>query len=490
MGEAGNKMFEEELKNFQKEIIDICLNAVGDTVDTICAYCSTENGGYSFNMFTLVEKNVRTLGQLDIEKEKIEKCLTTGTMKLPELDGICQKYNEPQPTEMKIVYDVKAETFEVEYQYKPVLKRKSAGEVFMAWVEAYRHPKEEKPKKAPAKKGIALKKGWVHKQDGARGPMISESAVLRGQELIYFFKYEKDGFGESQLKCLDLLSQEEKSLFTEKHIIRDMGIAENGRRYFTSMSRKLYCIDESTGAVIWETKVEDGNTAWEISADENNIYMFSQHLYAIDKASGEIVWKSPENLKHSKCSMAINDKYVYRGNSGGGVFAFDKTNGEIAWQFGNDMYGGHCILLSEEVLLVTAAVKGFGKVYLLKAETGELISEMDMEMGCNRRPLVEGNMVYLGNALGEMKCFEVTPENALVEKFSYKADANVTTEPVLDGDILWFATEKGNLYGLNKETGEEIMKKKKVGAVPRWISVYEDGLLILSDKGQVEYYQK
>lgn len=320
--------------------------------------------------------------------------------------------------------------------------------------------------------------------------MISESAVLRGQYLYYFFKYEKDGFGESQLRCFDLSSPEEKSLFTEKHIIRDMGIGENGRRYFTSMSRKMYCIDENTGGIIWETKVEDGNTAWEIITDEKNIYMFSQHLYAIDKASGEIVWKSLENLKHSKCSMAINEKFVYRSNSGGGVFAFDKTNGEIAWHFGGDMYGSHCILLSDEVLLVTAAVKGFGKIYLLKAETGELISEMDMEMGCNRRPLVEGNLVYLGNAMGEMKCYEVTPESALVEKFSYKADANVTTEPVLDGENLWFATEKGYLYGLNKYSGEEIMKRKKVGAVPRWISSYEDGLLILSDKGQVEFYQK
>lgn len=183
MGNTANKAYEEELKRFQREMIDISLQAVGTCVDTICAYCSTENGGYSFNMFTLVDKKVRTLGQLEIEKEKVEKCLTTGTMKLLELDDICLKYNEPQPTEMKIVYDVKAETFEVKYQYKPVLKRKSAGEAFMDWVEVYRHPEEEKTKKTSAKKGIALKKGWVHKQDGARGPMISESAVLRGQYL-------------------------------------------------------------------------------------------------------------------------------------------------------------------------------------------------------------------------------------------------------------------------------------------------------------------
>ena len=96
------------------------------------------------------------------------------------------------------------------------------------------------------------------------------------------------------------------------------------------MSRKLYCIDENTGEVIWEAKVENGNTAWEIIADEKNLYFLSRHMYAVDKVSGEIVWESPENLKHSKCSMAINDKYIFRGNSGGFVFAMDKKSGEIS----------------------------------------------------------------------------------------------------------------------------------------------------------------
>lgn len=490
MGDAVNKVYEEELKKFQQEIIDLCLNTVGTEVDTICAYCSMENGGYSFNLFALVGKSVRTLGQLDVDKEKVNECLSSGTMKLLDLDAICQKYHEAQPTEMKIIYDVHKETFEVEYQYKHVLKRKSAGEVFMEWLDSCRHPKEEKAKKTPIKKGITLKKGWEHKQGGARNPIISETGVIREQKLLYTFTCEKEGFGVSEIRSLDLQTQEENCLFTEKHYIRDLGVAESGKRYFTSMSRKMYCIDDITGEVIWETKVDDGNTAWEIIADEKNVYMFSQHLYAVDKATGAINWKSPENLKHSKCSMDMNESYIFRGNSGGSVFAFDKRNGEITWRFGNELYVSNCILLDEKVLLVTAALKGLGKVYLLNAATGELISETDMELGCTKRPVVVDNLIYLGNGMGEAKCFELSPEYALAEKYSYKGDSAVTTGILLDGEILWFATEKGYLYALNKETGEEEMKKKKVGAVPRSLSVYENGLLVLSDKGQVEFLQK
>ena len=98
--------------------------------------------------------------------------------------------------------------------------------------------------------------------------------------------------------------------------------------------------------------------------------------------------------------------------------------------------------------------------------------------------------MYVGNNMGEMKCFEISPEYELTEKFSYLADSSVSTQAVLEGDSLWFATEKGYLYGIDRHTGEEIAKKKKVGGNPRWISIYENGLLILSHKGQIEYYQK
>lgn len=489
MSDVINKAYEEDLRKFQEEIIRICLDTVGSDVDTICAYCCTENNTYSFNMFTLVGQDVRTLGQLDLERNVVMGALRTGTHHLLRLDEICEAHNALHPTEMKIVYDIKSSTFSVDCKYTPVLKRKSSADVFDAWVESYRHPKVAKATK-PVKNSIVLKKEWGFKQDGLRGPMTSETAALNENTLVYFIKYEKDGFGESQLRAFDLKKQEGKTLFSEKHIIRDIGVSENGRRYFTSFSGKLYCIDDNNGEVLWAVKVGTGNASWEILTDEKNVYMFNQHMYAVDKISGEIVWENPDNLKHSKCTMAINAKYIYRCNSDGFVFCMDKASGEIVWRFGDNLYGGNCILVSENVLFVTAAVKGFGKLYMLNAFTGELISVVDMEMGCTRRPLITGNLIYLGNGLGEVKCYELSEEYTLTEKYSYKFDSSVTTQITLDGDFLWFATEKGYLYCLDKGTGEEQMKKKKVGAVPRWLSIHEGGVLVLSDKGQIEYFSK
>lgn len=50
MGDTVNRAYEEKLKIFQREIINICLDTVGTEVDTICAYCSTVKNACSFNL--------------------------------------------------------------------------------------------------------------------------------------------------------------------------------------------------------------------------------------------------------------------------------------------------------------------------------------------------------------------------------------------------------------------------------------------------------
>lgn len=491
MNETQNPAFEDALRNFQLELIALCLDTVGTDIDTICIYCCNEKIVTSFNLFTMIGNNVRTLSQLDLDQEVISSCLGNGSLRLFELSTICKKYDAPQPTEMRIVYAVKSETFQVEYKYKPALKGSSLpGDVFHQWIEDIRHPKEAKPKKSAGKKLLAPKKVWEYKQSGLREVMVSETAALNANELTYFLEYKKDSFYESQLKRFNLHSQEEKVLFTERHVIRDLGLSESGRRYFTSFSRKLYCLDDTTGEIIWATEAGRFNASWDIVMDEQNIYMHNGRIYCINKVSGEIVWESSEDIKDAGSPIAITDEYICCGTSGGSILCLDKNSGKLVWTYGENLYAKNGFLLSDDVFFVTASDKGFGKLFLLNATSGDLISETDMELECSRTPLLDGNVMYVGNNMGEMKCFEISPEYELTEKFSYLADSSISTQAILEGDSLWFATEKGYLYGIDRHTGEEIAKKKKVGGNPRWISIYENGLLILSHKGQIEYYQK
>lgn len=490
--EQKKQQFEKELLCIQEKIIKICLTAVGESVDTICAYCYTLNGSYSFNMFTLKEQRVRKLEQLNISYSEISKAFDDGIAQLILLQKLCQTYKVICPVEMKIVYDLNGSPFTVDYTYPPVKNKELFEKGFDLWLDSYYHPAWTASTKQ-IKKGILLKKQWTVKQSGLRNPLMSETATINDNTLVYFLEYDKsdqNGYYESQLRYLDLKNLKERTVFSERHVIRDIGISENHRRYFTSFSGKLYCIDENEGNILWEVRVGKGNASWEIIADENNVYMFNGHMYAIDKQSGQIVWESPENLSHSKCTMAINEKYIYRCNSGGTVFCMDKSNGKIIWKFGERTYDGNCILLSDTILFVTVSVNGFGKMYMLNAYNGAMISETVMEKCCTRRPQVVGNMIYLGNELGEVKCYEISAEYKLTERYSFLSDSSVTTTITMENNLLWFGTKKGYLYCLDKQTGEEMTKRKRIGTEPRWISAYEGGLLVLSDKGQIEYFSK
>lgn len=305
--------------------------------------------------------------------------------------------------------------------------------------------------------------------------------------MTYFLEYSKAGFFESQLIRFDLKDKEPKTLFTERHIIRSIGICEEGRRYFTSFSGKLYCVDDKTGNAIWITEAGRGNASWSIDMDEKHIYMFNERVYCIEKTTGNIVWESNENYKHSGCSIVLQGEYLYHGYSDGAIYCMNKNSGAILWRYGEGLYPREIVLIGEDKILVTIA-NSFGEMFLLDKKSGKLISKVATEAQIYSIPVVMDNLIYVGNDAGEVYCFELTAENELVQKFRILADSKITSTIVIEEDILWFATEKGYIYGFDKITGEEMVKKKKGAARPKWIGFCEGELLILSDKGQIESY--
>ena len=58
----------------------------------------------------------------------------------------------------------------------------------------------------------------------------------------------------------------------------------------------------------------------------------------------------------------------------------------------------------------------------------------------------------------------------------------VTSAPVIAGDKLYFGAEDGSVYCVNKDTGEEIEKKKKVKGACRGIVPYGDGIIAYADR--------
>lgn len=137
MSNEKNKVFEDEFMEVQSNLLALTLETTGKIVDKIFAYCSIEKKSMMFNVFFEVNGEIKTLNLLGLDGKNAMQLLRVGTNNLEKIKEVCKKYNKPAPSEIKMVYDMKSEKLDVNYQYGEICSAKtnmSAEEVFMKWI--------------------------------------------------------------------------------------------------------------------------------------------------------------------------------------------------------------------------------------------------------------------------------------------------------------------------------------------------------------------
>lgn len=194
--------------------------------------------------------------------------------------------------------------------------------------------------------------------------------------------------------------------------------------------------------------------------------------------------------ENGKIYLTIFKGMAYCVKLDGSIFCLDKMSGEVRWAYGKDEWISNIALLDYNRMLVEHI---HGKFYIMDLQNGELICTKEAKGKLYNEAVFEKNRMYIGDAdavmdsqAGNMTCYEMTSQNDLTEIFSVNVRGGVSTKAVIDGDRLFFAAEDNYLYCVDKNTGEELMPKKKTKGICRNIVVHEKRLFLLSDKGQVE----
>ncbi len=336
----------------------------------------------------------------------------------------------------------------------------------------------------------AWKKNWEYNyQKGLRGALVSVDAVER-DEKIYFVLHYGERDWESLLIQLDMQSQEGTVLFRENHIMRSPGILSEDRFYFTTFKGMAYCVDLS-GTVIWEADIGGQNADWNILLDGDRLYVSAYGLYCLNKDDGTILWSIQTGCK-TNCSFAVDDTCVYHGELGGVMRCVDKLSGNIVWTYGKDVWISHCMRLDDNCLM---ACNIHGSLLFLDCRTGKLLREVHVGRKLYRKPVLHDGKLYIGDGNsvinsteGYMSCYELQKDYDLKLLFSFQTGGEILTKAVIDGRSLYFASDDGNLYCIDSETGEKLRKPKKTKGSCRDILVKNDAIVVLSDKGQAECY--
>ena len=139
-------IFEDEFSAKQTEMIQLALEyaaRVEQKVDTVYIYCSFETM-YSFDIFYKDDNNnivmLHELSKKDMNGFELDNLifsvLKLGNQDLQDLHKICQKYNRPMPSQIKLIYDNKQNRVKGKYSYDLFYSNSdtlTSGNIFEQW---------------------------------------------------------------------------------------------------------------------------------------------------------------------------------------------------------------------------------------------------------------------------------------------------------------------------------------------------------------------
>ena len=121
------KQFEDEFSAKQTDMIQLALEYVDRVerkVDAVYIYCSFETM-YSFDVFYKDDTNnivmLHELSKKGMSESEIDSLifsvLKLGNKDLQDIHKICQKYNRPMPSQIKLIYDNVNKSVSGRYSY-------------------------------------------------------------------------------------------------------------------------------------------------------------------------------------------------------------------------------------------------------------------------------------------------------------------------------------------------------------------------------------
>lgn len=157
-GVLEKRMFEEEMTELQSDMVDICNEYSCGVADKIFIYISYEGLLFPFHFYCIKNKLFHA-GNLNESEATVNFDISTDCQRqvatiikddTRKIKSVCDKYNQPMPTEMRIVYEPKTKKFRSEYKYeKQFTDDMGLSDIVNAWFEEEKAKLADKGTDAP-----------------------------------------------------------------------------------------------------------------------------------------------------------------------------------------------------------------------------------------------------------------------------------------------------------------------------------------------------
>ena len=138
------KTFEDEITELQADMVDICNEYSCNEADKIFIYVAYEDLLFAMH-FHIINNKILMPGKLndseldinfDVSKDCQKQVLDVLDEDVKKIKTVCDKYDQPMFTEMRLTYELKTKKFNAEYKYDPQFTDDMGlSDIVNAWFE-------------------------------------------------------------------------------------------------------------------------------------------------------------------------------------------------------------------------------------------------------------------------------------------------------------------------------------------------------------------
>jgi peptide/nickel transport system substrate-binding protein len=274
--------------------------------------------------------------------------------------------------------------------------------------------------------------------------VFTSPAVVDGK--VYFGSYDRNVY------CLDALTGTRIWNYTTGGDVGSSPTVVDGRVYIGSGDYNVYCLDAYSGALIWNHTLEFCIYSSPAVA-YGRVYIGSRNC--LNASNGALLWSNPIGAVGS--SPAVVNGKVYADSGFYGICCLDAFSGALIWNYTSGYDNRDPAVVNGKVYFGSIG----NKTYCLNALTGEQIWNYTTGGYVLSLPAVAYGKVYVGSYDNKLYCLDALTGERI---WSYTTGNYVGPPSVADNKV-YVVSEDGKTYCFDASTGAAIWSYYSFGGL-------------------------
>ncbi|MEK7281213.1 MAG: PQQ-binding-like beta-propeller repeat protein [Chloroflexota bacterium] len=226
-----------------------------------------------------------------------------------------------------------------------------------------------------------------------------------------------------------------------------------GERLLVGAGRKLYALDLETSQLLWPEPFTTKARIWAspvVGGDKVFVASMDHSIYAVDVATGKLLWGFPTQGALFAPPVLEGDR-LYVGSFDGSLYAVEDNQGQLAWP---QPFRAGSWLWTQPLFSEGNVIAGTldNKVYAIDAGSGGMVWERPFDSDLITAAVAEGRLI-LGFRNGQVLGLDAATGQ---QRWQFNARSLVQPELLVQGGLVYVATEGSIIYAIDASTGVEL----------------------------------